>query len=251
MPGRSSAWSRSRLARPRHSRPHHWTDVLRDVPRTARGRRSPRPRAARRAGSVPPGRRDRGRPRDRLGHAGAPLVPAPDPDRRGRAVSRGPAGRPRHLVQRAGGDRGRTALVAPWRPRRPCRGRQRLDPSRPGSAAGQDRGLRHLRRRRRRPAGLDEAGAARSAGGRRRPPVAAACERHRPARPRQQRRLLAGRRARASGRPASIRHVRSSPSSTTASRSTSATRSSSSPPRKEARWSWAFARRTGSGPWRG
>ena len=72
-------------------------------------------------------------------------------------------GRPRHLVQRAGGDRRRTALVAPGRQRRPRRGRQRLDPSRPGSAAGQDRGLRDLRRRRRRPAGLDEAGAARSA----------------------------------------------------------------------------------------
>ena len=39
--------------------------------------------------------------------------------------------------------------------------------------------------------------------GRSRPPVAAACERHRPPRPRQQRRLLAGRRARASRRSAS------------------------------------------------
>ncbi len=49
----------------------------------------------------------------------------------------------------------------------------------------------------RRPAGLDEAGAARSARRRSRRLVAVACERHRPPRPRQQRRLLAGRRARA------------------------------------------------------
>ena len=47
------------------------------------GRRPPR-----RACALPPGRRDRRRPGDRLGHAGAPLVPAPDPDRRARAVSR-------------------------------------------------------------------------------------------------------------------------------------------------------------------
>ena len=47
--------------------------------------------------------------------------------------------------QRAGGDRRGTALVAPGRQRRPRRGRQRLDPSRPGSAARQDRGLRDLR----------------------------------------------------------------------------------------------------------
>ena len=160
-------------------------------------------------------------------------------------------GRPRHLVQRSGGDRGRTALVAPGRPRRPRRGRQRLDPSRPGSAAGQDRGLRHLRRRRRRPAGLDEAGAARSTGGRRRPPVAAACERHRPPRPRQQRRLLAGRRARAPvGRhrpgPSARRRARLP----RADRPRRRDRAGRVERRRRSCWP-ASAPRTGSGRWRG
>ena len=186
-----------------------------------------RPRPARRAGSVPPGRRDRRRPGDRLGNArrtsgscGGSGSTSLEPFLRTRRSSSSPgaAGWRRSRPDGAG----RSRATAAGAPRSTASGSISIPTSgRPGSrasastvrppAAGGSRRSWSCPIRRAGDAGL---------------PWPLRATRHRPPRPRQQRRLLAGGRARARRRPASTRRGRSSPSSTTASRSTSATRSS-------------------------
>ena len=126
------------------------------------------------------------------GDPGAPLGDPQDPGRRRRAAAARSLRRDSHLVQRCRGDRCRSALVGSGRCGRARRDRQRLDPPRPRSAAGQDRRLRAVRPRRRRPAGLDEARAARPTIRRRPRAVGAPLDRSRRERSRQQCGLLAG-----------------------------------------------------------
>ena len=164
MPGRSSAWSRSRRARPDIPVPPPGGRSRR---RAASGSRMSIATAA--SGSTPLARFLQDVAIDDVQETGWGMPEHLWFLRRIRIdvlepFLDDPRGRARHLVQRPRGDRGRAALVAPRRRRRPRRGRQRLDPSRPGAAAGPDRGLRHLRRGRRRAACLDEARAPRSAG---------------------------------------------------------------------------------------
>ena len=69
-------------ARPRDPQAGAGPHLLRAAPRPPLRHGRARPPAARRGRPVPPGHRDRRRPGDRLGHAGAPVVRAPHPDRR-------------------------------------------------------------------------------------------------------------------------------------------------------------------------
>ena len=247
-PDRLAGGARSRIPVPSQR-----ADVLGAPARAARRRRPARPRPARRAGALPPGRRDRRRPGDRLGNAGAPVVRAADPDRRARAVSRrtarssssrGAAASPR---SRPGGA-GRSAATAAAAPRSTASGSTSARTSdRPGSRASASTA---------------------------RPPAAGACRRSSSCRIRRARRRRSPWPLRATDIDLhghvnnavywqAVEHVlavgrrrswrgRSSPSSTTASRSTSATRSSSS--RRARRAELIVGLRASgrrSGPWRG
>ena len=172
------------------------SDVRGATARAALRHRRLRARPARLDRALPPGRRDRRRAADRVGPPVAPLVRPEDPRRRPAAVPPRPGGGARDVVQRRRVDRGGAPVVGQRRCTRAGGGRQRLDPPRARPAPCAHRRLRRLRGGDRRPGGLDAARAARPAVAVDAPPVGAPLDGRRPPRAREQRRLLAGGRAR-------------------------------------------------------